>query len=918
MDHQENEDASDDGPSVASKVFFAELCGLLEKISKTQGNDRKKRIMKEFIDKWRDYHNQLHKDDKKTSDSFYSAMRLLIPHLEKERLAYGIKEHMLAKLLIEVLCLGKDSPDANRLLNYKAPKSAKMEAGDFASVAYYVLKNRCPEKGSLTIKEVNNCLDGIATNNAAKKKELVRKNILHLLTNMSAIELKWLIRMIVKELKVGLSQASVLSVYHPDAEEFYNVNNNLEKVCRMLREKDVRVHEIGISVFSPFTPMLGERGAPDQIEKIMDGKPYYIETKFDGERMVLHKDEGNYKYFTRSGNEYTSTFGAHELDGNLTPHIHNCFKPFVKKCILDGEMIGYDPVTKTFATKAMNTDIKRQQQEGLQPCLHVFDIVLLNDKVLTNQPLTERLKILKTVFEPVEGRILLSEHKEARTNQDCADALNDAIDGREEGIMVKNLESVYRPNTRKGGWFKVKPEYVGGLMDELDVLVVGGFFGVGHRSGMMSHFLCAVAVPPEEGEEPKIFHSFCKVGSGYSKKELSAFNLKLVDHWKTFDKKNPPTNIILASGFKEKPDAWIEPSKSCLVQIKAAEIIDSERFKTGCTLRFPRVEKFRDDKHWHECMTVADILELKEKSGGKLAGGRVEINEDAGPAKKKRKVVSRVVRPTLADRFKGVDASSITKVSEMLKGKEFCVVNGSSSFSKPEAEKKIIEYGGTIVQNPGSSTFCVLAEKVALRVTNLIKRDMYDIVKLEWFHRCIEGGTWVPWSPGDMIHTSPKTQKSFQVDYDQFGDSYTEDTTAEQLKNVFDRVNKDDIDEVNETDIAELEQKYFPDESPYGLFRTCRFYIDKYLVIDDTTTHIKDSSLDLLELELRFFGGITTDELDDEVSHVLVDKKDLSRVPEMRRERRNRRKKFHIVTSEWVRECVEEGELSSERQFEPT
>lgn len=41
-----------------------------------------------------------------------------------------------------------------------------------------------------------------------------------------------------------------------------------------------------------------------------------------------------------------------------------------------------------------------------------------------------------------------------------------------------------------------------------------------------------------------------------------------------------------------------------------------------------------------------------------------------------------------------------------------------------------------------------------------------------------------------MIHTSPKTQKSFQVDYDQFGDSFTEDTTAEQLKNVFDRVNK--------------------------------------------------------------------------------------------------------------------------------
>ena len=63
----------------------------------------------------------------------------------------------------------------------------------------------------------------------------------------------------------------------------------------------------------------------------------------------------------------------------------------------------------------------------------------------------------------------------------------------------------------KGGWFKIKPEYVGGLMDELDVLVVGGYFGVGSRAGMMSHFMCAVAIPPEEGTEPKLFYSFCKV-----------------------------------------------------------------------------------------------------------------------------------------------------------------------------------------------------------------------------------------------------------------------------------------------------------------------------------------------------------------------------------------------------------------------
>ena len=58
-----------------------------------------------------------------------------------------------------------------------------------------------------------------------------------------------------------------------------------------------------------------------------------------------------------------------------------------------------------------------------------------------------------------------------------------------------------------------------------------------------------------------------QIGSGYSKKELQDFNQKLVDHWKPFDKKNPPTSIELALGFREKPDAWIEPSKSAILQV---------------------------------------------------------------------------------------------------------------------------------------------------------------------------------------------------------------------------------------------------------------------------------------------------------------------------------------------------------------
>ena len=49
-------------------------------------------------------------------------------------------------------------------------------------------------------------------------------------------------------------------------------------------------------------------------------------------------------------------------------------------------------------------------------------------------------------------------------------------------------------------------------------------------------------------------------------------------------------------------------------QIKAAEIIASDQYKTGCTLRFPRVEKIRTDKPWHDCMTTAQLEDLRQVS----------------------------------------------------------------------------------------------------------------------------------------------------------------------------------------------------------------------------------------------------------------------------------------------------------------
>lgn len=362
---------------------------------------------------------------------------------------------------------------------------------------------------------------------------------------------------------------------------------------------------------------------------------------------------------------------------------------------------------------------------------------------------------------------MFSQREMASSNQDVVDALNIAIDNRLEGIVVKDPDSVYKPSVRSGsGWYKVKPDYMLGLNDDLDLVIIGGYYGTGKRAGILSHFLLAVAVDDtkenkadkndsaasEEDDldffgdereastakargngEPRLFYSFCKLGSGYTYKELKDFNEKLASKWVKFDKKNPPASICLGHAI---PDVWIEPRDSLIVQVKAVEITQTDKYKTGLTLRFPRLDKFRPDKPWYECMKLSELNDLYNKNDGKLASGKHfdlgvcdEEDEDrlesgAPSPKKKRASTSRAgaKTPLISARFRGVDASQVNKVTEIFSGKEFCVSVGTDKHSKSWLEQKILEHGGEIVQNPGPETFCIVTSKLIHKINIYIKK----------------------------------------------------------------------------------------------------------------------------------------------------------------------------------------------------
>ncbi|CAB3987149.1 DNA ligase 4 [Paramuricea clavata] len=526
---------------------------------------------------------------------------------------------------------------------------------------------------------------------------------------------------------------------------------------------------------------------------------------------------------------------------------------------------------------------------------------------------------LKRVFTPVPGRIQLVESQQGENRQDVIKALNEAVDKYEEGLVIKSPLSIYQPNVRNGsGWLKIKPEYVDGLTDELDVIILGGYFGSGARGGMVSHFLCGVAAPPSSpGEKPSKFYSFCKVGSGYSINELKELCRQLHPHWRKFDINKPPSIIELPHGYKEKPDVWIEPSKSKIVQIKAAEIVPSDNYKAGQTLRFPRLEKIRDDKSWYECLDLNELERLRSIAKGKLSYQHTSTSYEPAPKKRKR-VVTRVEKPlTVAKHFAAADASTVEKKSKIFEGKEFYIVNGPPECGKVQIEKNVMENGGSIVQNPGKETFCVIAHKANVRVQNIIKQATCDVVHAFWLLECLESNKLLPWLPSHMMYMSPKTKDRFALDYDANGDSYTKDLDAESLKQIFERIDeKQNVVKLTKSEIAQVESRYFPN-STLGLFRQYRFYVDRFLEIGDPQTKIPSCTLDIQASELRYYGGQLSDTFDEDVSHVIMSQRDLSRLPLIQQMSRDRPRKAHVVTETWVSECIEAGTILKERNYGP-
>ena len=217
-----------------------------------------------------------------------------------------------------------------------------------------------------------------------------------------------------------------------------------------------------------------------------------------------------------------------------------------------------------------------------------------------------------------------------------------------EGIVFKDLSTPYGLGDKfrcLGYWFKLKNDYEKhGNTADIDVVVVGASYATGlSRSGLLNSFLVGCTDANSLG--PTKYMTLASINGGgmtFEKlgKLLTLTGYKINSSKDTIELgkwfkmpnhgKDVPGFISMKSyqrsmdgdldGWKSKkvqyPDLWIEPEDSFVLTINAGEIVSSNDYSAGVTLRFPRISQIRvegfdgNSKHAFEVESVSDLHDI--------------------------------------------------------------------------------------------------------------------------------------------------------------------------------------------------------------------------------------------------------------------------------------------------------------------
>jgi len=491
----------------------------------------------------------------------------------------GVGTQLIIKALINTS--GSSSEEINK-------QWAKL--GDLGKVTEEIMAKRKQAvlvSGSLTITgivERNQKLAEIEGSGAVSKKVSI---ISELISSTSPGGAKYLVRLLLEDLRtgagVGVIRDAISEAFELDKSKIqrgYDLTTDLAQVALIAKtEGDVGLSNLKIKPGNPVKVMLFQKSENFESAFTKVGSPAAIEYKYDGFRLQIHRNGKLIQLFTRNLEDVTAQF----------PDIVEFVKRDINSTsfVIDCEAIGYDLKTKIWKPfQEISQRIKRkynveEMMKEVPIMILAFDILYLDGKSLLESTFNERRSALKKVIKYEKLAVDLAKSIVTSDSAEAKKFYEDSLKDGAEGVMVKNLNGIYKPGSRVGFGLKIKP-----VMESLDLTIVGAEWGTGKRANWLSSFTLAC----RDGDN---FVEIGKMGTGLKEKDEEGLSFNQLTSLLR-------PNILHESGREVK----IKPS--VILEIEYEEIQKSPTYSSGFALRFPRVLKLRAD------LSLSDIDDLEK------------------------------------------------------------------------------------------------------------------------------------------------------------------------------------------------------------------------------------------------------------------------------------------------------------------
>jgi DNA ligase-1 len=343
-----------------------------------------------------------------------------------------------------------------------------------------------------------------------------------------------------------------------------------------------RYRRLDEATLTPFVPIKCMLASPSNTSaEVWDwhveqgGSTLWIEPKYDGIRLQLHKQGSRVSLFSRD---------LLALDDAFPDLIEAAAKlPF--DCVMDGELIahsegrllGFNDLQQRLGRQHAQHDLFMMDGEhDLSVPLRfiAFDLLWHQGESLLEYSLIERRTRLDSLelTDPFR-RIAVAQVNSADLLEA---AFKESLGQGHEGLIAKDPLSLYHPGRRGKSWIKLK-----GVMPTLDCVVVAAEQGHGKRSDVLSDYTFAI-----RDTDSGALKVLGKAYSGLTDEEIEELTEYFQRHTIT----------------RERRKHLVEPT--LVLEIAFDAIRASDRHDSGLALRFPRIKAIRKDKSPDEIDTL--------------------------------------------------------------------------------------------------------------------------------------------------------------------------------------------------------------------------------------------------------------------------------------------------------------------------